>query len=176
MLVHAARYALAIAAAGSGACSWASITPTGRWPPPPFRWPLPTLARSRAEDRSVHGVVHRGVQRVIGTLAGLAVTALLLLPHLGATLLAILAIALLFPTELFMTRHYGLALGFFTPLIMLMTELADPVEPWTILRDRAIDTLIGVAAGIAVALAIRGKSNPRQSFSQSKPRSTGVKR
>jgi uncharacterized membrane protein YccC len=100
--------------------------------------------------------VHRGIHRVIGTLVGLAVTAMLLVPHFGATVLAILVIALLFPTELFMQRHYGLAVGFFTPLIMLMTQLADPVEPWTLLKDRAIDTIIGVAAGITVALAIRG--------------------
>jgi hypothetical protein len=61
----------------------------------------------------------------------------------------------MFPTELFMTRHYGLALGFFTPLIMLMTELAAPAEPRTFITGRAIDNLLGVAVGITVALIIR---------------------
>ncbi|MDA3628451.1 FUSC family protein [Saccharopolyspora sp. WRP15-2] len=70
--------------------------------------------------------------------------------------------ALLFPTELFMARHYGLALGFFTPLIMLMTALAAPADPLALLRDRAIDTLIGVSAGIAAAIVVR-KRQPASS-------------
>jgi hypothetical protein len=57
-------------------------------------------ARSRA-NRSIDGVVNRGLHRVIGTLVVLAVTAILLIPHFGAMVLAILVLALLFPTELF---------------------------------------------------------------------------
>ena len=45
-----------------------------------------------------------------------------------------------------MSRHYGIALGFFTPLIMLMTELADPADPWMMLIARGFDTVIGVVA------------------------------
>jgi uncharacterized membrane protein YccC len=48
--------------------------------------------------------------------------------------------------------YYGLAIGFFTPLIMLMTELADPTEPWALLEARVIATLVGVAAGVAIAV------------------------
>ena len=75
-------------------------------------------ARSRA-NRSIDGVVDRGIHRVIGTLVGLAVTAILLIPHFGAMVLAILVLALLFPTELFMKGHYGLAVGVFTPLMVV---------------------------------------------------------
>jgi uncharacterized membrane protein YccC len=78
------------------------------------------------------------------------------LSHLSETPLALFVIALLFPTELLMARHYGLALGFFTPLIMVMTELATPAEPLTLLTDRVVDTLIGVSAGIVAAVVVRG--------------------
>ena len=47
-------------------------------------------------------------------------------------------------------HHHAVALGFFTPLIMLMTNLAAPAEPWTLVRDRAVDVVIGVAVGVAV--------------------------
>jgi uncharacterized membrane protein YccC len=63
---------------------------------------------------------------------------------------------LLFPTELFMTHHHAVALGFFTPLIMLMTDLAAPTEPLVLLTARGIDTIIGVAAAIAVSMLLPG--------------------
>jgi hypothetical protein len=141
-LVQASRYALALSLAGAaglllgiGHLNWALA---GAAVP---------LAATDARSR-----VYRGIHRVLGTVAGLGVAAALLLPDLPATVLAILVIALMFPTELFMTRNYGLAIGFFTPLIMLMTELADPTEPWALLEARVIATLVGVAAGVAVAV------------------------
>jgi uncharacterized membrane protein YccC len=42
-------------------------------------------------------------------------------------------------------------------LILVMTELAAPAAPATMLTARVLDTLIGVAAGIAAAVAIRGR-------------------
>ncbi|MFE3446062.1 FUSC family protein [Nocardia sp. NPDC059180] len=143
-LVQASRYAAAIAVAGGiglllgvGHANWAMAGAA-----------VPLVAADRK------GGIKRGAHRVVGTFAGLAVTAPLLLPGPSPTVLALAIIALLYPTELFMARHYAVALGFFTPLIMLMTELADPADPMTMLSDRAIDTLIGVAVGVAVALLI----------------------
>ncbi|MRH87902.1 FUSC family protein [Nocardia sp. SYP-A9097] len=143
--VHAARYALAIAVSGViglllgiGHANWAMAGAA-----------VPLAA---ADSR---GRIRRGVHRVLGTFAGLAVTAPLLLPGPSSTVLAIVIIALLYPTELFMARYYAVALGFFTPLIMSMTELAAPDDPRILLRDRAVDTLLGVAVGVAVALLVR---------------------
>lgn len=143
--VQAGRYALAISLAGGiglllgvGHANWAMA---GAAVP---------LAAADARGR-----ISRGVHRVLGTFLGLIVTAPLLLPGPSPTVLALAIIALLYPTELFMARHYAVALGFFTPLIMAMTELADPADPRTLLTDRAVDTVIGAAVGIAVALLIR---------------------
>ncbi|MGY0500838.1 FUSC family protein [Nocardia sp. FBN12] len=143
--VQAGRYALAISTSGGiglllgvGHANWAMA---GAAVP---------LAAASSRDR-----ITRGMHRVVGTFIGLAVTAPLLIPHLSPAMLGLAIIALLYPTELFMARHYAVALGFFTPLIMSMTELADPADPLTMLTERGIDTVIGVAVGIAVALLIR---------------------
>jgi uncharacterized membrane protein YccC len=100
----------------------------------------------------------RGVHRILGTLVGLVVAAAILLPAgppRSPLVLAVLVVLLQFPTELFMTRNYGLALAFFTPLILLMTQLANPLDPATLLTDRAIETIDGALVGMAVAVAIR---------------------
>ncbi|MGW6728966.1 FUSC family protein [Nocardia sp. NPDC055029] len=143
--VQAGRYALAISISGGiglllgvGHANWAMA---GAAVP---------LAAATSRDR-----ITRGLHRVVGTFIGLAVTAPLLIPGPSPGMLAAAIIALLYPTELFMARHYAVALGFFTPLIMAMTELAEPADPLTMLTDRAVDTVIGVAVGIAVALLIR---------------------
>lgn len=152
-LVHALRYALAISAAGS--LGLLLGVEHANWAMASAAVPLAADARNRLHP-SIRSVLHRSLHRVLGTLAGLGVTAVLLLPDLGETPLALVVIALLFPTELFMSRHYGLALGFFTPLIMVMTEFAAPAEPMTLLTDRVLDTVLGVSAGIAAAIVVRG--------------------
>ena len=153
LLIHAARYALAISVAG--ACGLMFGTEHANWAMVSAAVPLAVIDKANLLDPGIHDVVHRGIHRVLGTLTGLVATALLLAPDPGSTVLAVLVITLLFPPELFMMRHYGLALGFFTPLIMLMTQLAAPSDPLTMLTDRGMDTLIGVAAGIAMAVLVR---------------------
>jgi uncharacterized membrane protein YccC len=125
---------------------------------------VPLAAVSPGEGLSLRAVIDRGSHRVVGTFAGLAVTAVVLLPHPGPTVLAIVVMALLFPTELFMSRHYGIALGFFTPLIMTMTDLAHPSDPVRLLVDRGVDTVVGVVAGVAAAALIGGATSRRTSY------------
>lgn len=157
---HATRYALATGAAGVAGlglgidhANWAMAAAA-----------VPLAVVNAGEPLDLRAVAERGLQRVTGTAAGLGVTALVLLPQPSATVLGVAVILLLFPTELFMSRHYGLALGFFTPLIMIMTELVDPADPVTMLVSRGLDTVIGVAAGVAAAALISGSvAGPRRS-------------
>lgn len=146
VLIHAGRYALAITAAGTAGlalgvdhANWAIAAAAG------------PLAAADASGR-----IKRGIHRLGGTFIGLAVAAALLVPQPSAYVLAICVMVLLFPTELFMTHHHAVALGFFTPLIMLMTDLAVPTEPLVLLADRGIDTIIGVASAIAVSMLLPG--------------------
>jgi uncharacterized membrane protein YccC len=54
-----------------------------------------------------------------------------------------------------MARHYGWAMVFFTPVILLMTQLAAPADPGLLVTERAVETLVGAVIGIAVVVAIR---------------------
>ncbi|BBX84787.1 FUSC family protein [Mycolicibacterium aubagnense] len=146
VLIHAGRYALSITAAGTAGlalgvdhANWAIAAAAG------------PLAAADALGR-----IKRGIHRLGGTFIGLAVAAALLVPQPSEYVLAVCVMALLFPTELFMSHHHAVALGFFTPLIMLMTDLASPTEPLVLLAYRGIDTVIGVTAAISVSMLLSG--------------------
>lgn len=148
--VHAARYFLAVAAAGliglltgAGHTYWAMAAAA-----------VP-LAAADTPSR-----IYRGIHRVLGTFAGLGITAVILQINPGVAVVGLLVVAFQFPTELFMARHYGLAMMFFTPLILLMTQLANPGDPRTLIIDRGIETFIGAAVGVTVVLAI-GDPGPK---------------
>ncbi|MHA7225652.1 FUSC family protein [Glutamicibacter soli] len=101
---------------------------------------------------NARGRLRRGVHRVAGTVAGLVVLLGIYYLQLPELALGVVIIALMFPAEGYMTRNYGLALSFFTPLIMLMLELADPSVNADVLWERAAGNLLGVLAGILGAL------------------------
>ena len=109
--------------------------------------------------------VYRGIHRIVGTCLGLVVVAAVLLPWPGsplpafpgqeAAVLACLVIVLQFTTELFMTRHYGLAMVSFTPVILLIGQLAAPADPHVLMTERAVETLVGAVVGILVVVLVR---------------------
>ncbi len=70
-------------------------------------------------------------------------------------MLALLVIIFQFTTELFMTRHYGLAMVSFTPVILLMTQLAAPADPYVLITERAVETVVGAVIGIVVIVLVR---------------------
>lgn len=158
--VHALRYAVAIAAAGL--VGLALGIDHANWAMASAAVPLAVVVVGERLD--LGAVVHRATHRVAGTLAGLVVSAAVLLPGPSPQLLAVVVMVLLFPTELFLSRHYGLALGFFTPLIMIMTELAVPADPSGMLLARGVDTVIGVVAGVAAAAAITGRKERNETW------------
>ncbi|MGY4541673.1 hypothetical protein ACVWY0_001583 [Arthrobacter sp. UYNi723] len=154
-LVHAARYVLAVGAAG--ACGVLSGSGHPHWAMAAAAVPL---AGADLPSR-----VHRGIHRIVGTFVGLALVAVVLFPgplsplqyfpgH-AAVVLALLVIGFQFPTELFMARHYGWAMVFFTPVILLMTQLAAPADPGLLVTERAVETFVGAVIGIAVVAAVR---------------------
>ncbi|TDZ97353.1 FUSC family protein [Mycobacteroides salmoniphilum] len=160
---HALRYALAISTAG---CAGLLLGfDHANWAMAAAAVPLAAIDPGRPSNRDVSRVLARAGHRTAGTVAGLMLTGALLALGLPPVAVGALVIALLFPTELFMARHYALAVGFFTPLVMLMTELADPTDPFTLMLYRGLDTVIGVAAGVAAAMLVgrRGATRSRRS-------------
>ncbi|PNW10779.1 fusaric acid resistance family protein [Microbacterium sp. AG157] len=98
----------------------------------------------------------RGVQRLVGTLLGVLIAAGLLALDLPPWIVLLVAVALQAGAELFVGRNYGIAMLFITPLALLMVSLASPVAPEMLLRDRVIETVIGVAVGTLVAIVSAG--------------------
>jgi len=156
--VHAARYTLAVGIAGSLGVLSGSGHP---------HWAMAAAAVPLA-GADLPSRVRRGIHRIVGTFLGLAVTAVVLVPapwslaqFLAAhqvAVLAVLVIVFQFTTELFMTRHYGLAMVSFTPVILLMTQLAAPIDPSVLILERAVETLVGALIGILVVLAVRTRA------------------
>jgi uncharacterized membrane protein YccC len=155
LLVHAARYVLAVGAAGSLGVLSGSGHP---------HWAMAAAAVPLA-GADLPSSVRRGIHRIVGTFLGLAVTAVVLLPGpwwlagafpgQQAVLLALLVILFQFTTELFMTRHYGLAMVSFTPVILLISQLAAPIDPAVLILERGVETLVGALVGILVVVAVR---------------------
>ena len=153
--IHAARYFAAVGAAGSVGVLSGSGHP---------HWAMAAAAVPLA-GADMPSSVHRGLHRIVGTLLGLVLVAVVLFPWAfsplrafpghEAAVLALLVIVLQFTTELFMTRHYGLAMVSFTPVILLMTQLAAPADPQVLVTERAVETLAGAGLGILVVVLIR---------------------
>lgn len=99
----------------------------------------------------------RAVHRLAGTLAGVLIAAALLAPHLPA--LAVIAV-LQGATEFAVGRTIAVML--LTPLALAMGTLAQPVSIMTLLHDRTIETILGVAIGVIISLAAH-KRQPRSS-------------
>ncbi|WP_169251549.1 FUSC family protein [Brevibacterium sp. 'Marine'] len=94
----------------------------------------------------------RGVQRVVGTLLGVIVTAFLLSFPTEAWQLVVWVILLQFLAEIFVLRNYSVALLFITPLALLMTQIGAPHPVPELLASRAIETVIGAAVGMIVVI------------------------
>lgn len=92
----------------------------------------------------------RGLHRMLGTIVGAGVYALLVLLHPAGLLLALLLGALQFTIEIIVVRHYALALVFITPMVLLLAGAATgTIGSLDIAFERVVDTLVGAALGAA---------------------------
>lgn len=94
----------------------------------------------------------RAAHRVLGTLLGVGLFALIAIVEPGGVALALLLAGLQFVIELLVTRNYGLALALITPLALIISTHGSQQDVLSIVRERTIDTVLG--AGIAVALIL----------------------
>ena len=102
--------------------------------------------------------INRGLQRVIGTFVGLALTAGLMFLNPPLPLLVLIVALLQFAAELTVVRQYMLGQVFVTPLALLSTLLsAAALAPGSVDRsgliwDRAAETVTGSVVGVACVL------------------------
>jgi hypothetical protein len=105
--------------------------------------------------RDLTAQLTRGVHRVVGTGLGLLVAWALFALDVRGLALVLLVAVLQAGAELFVGRNYALALAFVTPLALLMVHLVVPVPTRELLLDRGVETIIGVAVGVAVGYLSR---------------------
>jgi hypothetical protein len=95
----------------------------------------------------------RAGHRLIGTFAGLAVAAVLLSFDLTGIAAILMVAALQVLSELFVGRNYSAALVFVTPLALMVIQLARAAPVHVLLRDRAIETIVGIAVAVVLTVA-----------------------
>lgn len=101
---------------------------------------------------SIRLTTHRMLHRVMGTFGGLAVFGLVAQVQPGGLWLVALLACLQGLVEVVVARHYGIALLFITPLALFIGA-ANGGEIEGMVRDRAVDTVIGVVIAILVLVA-----------------------
>jgi len=103
-------------------------------------------------------VLQRALHRMLGTLTGAGVYALLALLHPTGLWLALLLGTLQFSIELVIVRHYALALTLITPLVLLLVGAATgTLGDMAVATERIIDTLVGASLG-ALSAFLRPRS------------------
>ncbi|WP_345800398.1 FUSC family protein [Microbacterium sp. AZCO] len=92
----------------------------------------------------------RGLHRMIGTLAGVALFLLLVPIGITGLWLALVLGILQFVIEIVVVRNYALALTFITPLVLLLTGAATgDAGSMAVATERVVDTLAGAVLGAA---------------------------
>lgn len=94
----------------------------------------------------------RSIQRFAGTIVGLGLYWVIALAHPRGWWLVLIVVALQFTIQELVTRNYGAAVIFMTPMALLLISTAgSPALLAASIRDRVVDTLVcSVAAIIAV--------------------------
>ncbi|MFD8527287.1 FUSC family protein [Streptosporangium canum] len=101
---------------------------------------------------------HRGLQRALGSFAGLLLfTALLPVSRTGQLALVLLVLLLQFVTEALITRNYWLGTVCVTPMALLLTEFPGYQPAGSLIADRWLDTCVGVAAGLLSCLLVTNR-------------------
>ncbi|MEU1950703.1 FUSC family protein [Nocardia rhamnosiphila] len=118
-----------------------------------------TVLLHQGPDR-VRGT-YRGVHRIGGTALGLALFAALYALEPRNWALVLILMTLQFAIEMFVARNYGLAVVFITPLALLMGGGGQYGDIFPVLRDRLLESVIGVVIGLAALWAVDRRAHRR---------------
>jgi len=106
--------------------------------------------------------LQRGIDRVVGTLAGLGLAALVLMAHPQGWWLIAVVVALQFCIEMFVVSNYALATVFITAIALTISAGTHRVDSGALILDRGLDTLIGCGVGVAVYLMMSHRQESRR--------------
>ncbi|MEV6510296.1 FUSC family protein [Streptomyces sp. NPDC051642] len=100
----------------------------------------------------------RGVQRVVGNLAGVLVFAVVApLAHAHRAALVLCCLAFNFGAEALIGRNYWLGSVCVTPMALLITEFARAQQPGELIAERVVDTLVGALVGLVAAAVVTNR-------------------
>ncbi|MGW3307665.1 FUSC family protein [Streptomyces sp. NPDC001073] len=100
----------------------------------------------------------RGVQRVVGNLAGVLVFAAVVpFAHAHPAALVLCCLAFNFGAEALIGRNYWLGSVCVTPMALLITEFARAQQPGELITERVVDTLVGALVGLAAAAVVTNR-------------------
>jgi uncharacterized membrane protein YccC len=100
----------------------------------------------------------RGVQRVVGNLAGVLLFAVVApLAHAHQAALVLCCLAFNFGAEALIGRNYWLGSVCVTPMALLITEFAGYQEPGLLIAERIVDTVVGALVGLVAAVVVTNR-------------------
>ncbi|MBF6352133.1 FUSC family protein [Nocardia flavorosea] len=118
-----------------------------------------TVLLHQGPDR-VRGT-YRGVHRIGGTALGLVLFTGLYALEPGPWSLVLILMTLQFAIETFVARNYGLAVVFITALALLMGGGGQYGDMVPVVRDRLVESAIGVLIGLAALWSIDRRAHRR---------------
>ncbi|PPF42253.1 FUSC family protein [Pseudoclavibacter sp. AY1F1] len=125
-------------------------------------WAMVSAIAGLSAATGFHRVL-RATHRLVGTVLGLGVAAVLLGFEPSGLAVVLLVIALQGGVELFIVRNYTIGLLFLTPLVLVMGRLAGDVSAAQLLLERGVETAIGVAVAIGIAVVLEWRPWSRRS-------------
>ena len=94
----------------------------------------------------------RATLRLLGTLVGICIAAVLISLLSPAWMLVLAVAALQVLIELTVTRNYGIAVACITPAALILSHLAAPTDVGVLVADRVVETALGITVAAAVLL------------------------
>ncbi|GAA4366865.1 FUSC family protein [Paeniglutamicibacter cryotolerans] len=146
ILLEGVGYLVAAGLAGSAAALLGPALSTGH----PY-WAMVAAVVPLVGHTTAHRI-RRGLHRVLGTLVGLGLMALIVVAHPPVWALILVIGAAQFAAEMFVTRNYFIAQIFVTPLALVGVSLVTGPSV-QLFYDRALETVLGSAIGVLVVLA-----------------------
>jgi uncharacterized membrane protein YgaE (UPF0421/DUF939 family) len=108
---------------------------------------------SALQGATTLAIVHRTIQRTIGTAIGILIGGMILFFHASPWELVLIVMVLQLIIELIIVRNYTLAVIFITPLAFIITFFSHvELSTTTLIEARLIDTLLGAAVALLAGL------------------------
>ena len=102
----------------------------------------------------------RAIERVLGTLTGIAIAGFLLSHSLQGWQIVVWIIILQYLTEMYVTRNYTIAASFITPTALLMVQVVDAAPVVPMLLARTAETMLGAVAALTIIAVGYARANP----------------